>query len=150
MGKVIHWELCQKFRFDRANKWYIHNPESVLENETHKIVWDFKLRTDHLITDRRPDQVIVNKKKKKKKKKKERKKKNKEKRTCRIVDFAVPTDHRVKLKESKKRDKYLDLARQLKKTKTMKNEGDSDTNYPIYQPLRSGRIWHKVNFWSGV
>ena len=22
--------------------------------------------------------------------------------------------------------------------------------YPIYQPLRSGRIWHKVNFLSGV
>ena len=21
---------------------------------------------------------------------------------------------------------------------------------PIYQPLRSGRIWHKVNFLSGV
>ena len=20
------------------------------------------------------------------------------------------------------------------------------TEYPIYQPLRSGRIWHKVNF----
>ena len=22
--------------------------------------------------------------------------------------------------------------------------------YPIYQPLRSGRIWHKVNFLSGI
>ena len=36
------------------------------------------------------------------------------KRTCRIVDFAIPADHRMKLKESKKRDKYLDLARKLK------------------------------------
>ena len=32
-----------------------------------------------------------------------------------IVEFAVLVDHRVKLKESKKRDKYLDLARELKK-----------------------------------
>ena len=32
-----------------------------------------------------------------------------------IVDFAVPADHRVKLKESKKKDKYLDLVRELKK-----------------------------------
>ena len=32
-----------------------------------------------------------------------------------IVDFAVLTDHRIKLKESEKRDKYLDLARELKK-----------------------------------
>ena len=39
----------------------------------------------------------------------------KNKRTCRILDFAVPADHRVKLKESEKRDKYLDLARKLKK-----------------------------------
>ena len=36
------------------------------------------------------------------------------KRTCRIVDIAVPANHRVKLKESEKRDKYVDLARELK------------------------------------
>ena len=29
--------------------------------------------------------------------------------------FAVPANHRVKLKENKKKDKYLDLARELKK-----------------------------------
>ena len=32
-----------------------------------------------------------------------------------IVDFAVPADHRIKLKECEKKDKYLDLARKLKK-----------------------------------
>ena len=37
------------------------------------------------------------------------------KRTYKIVDFAVPDDHRIKLKESKKKDKYLELARELKK-----------------------------------
>ena len=37
------------------------------------------------------------------------------KRICKIVDFAVPADHRIKLKECEKRDKYLDLARELKK-----------------------------------
>ena len=36
------------------------------------------------------------------------------KRTCRIVVFVVPADLKVKLKESEKRDKYLDLARELK------------------------------------
>ena len=39
----------------------------------------------------------------------------KKKRTCIIVDFAVPADHRIKQKESEKKDKYLDLARELKK-----------------------------------
>ena len=42
------------------------------------------------------------------------------KRTCRIVDFAIPADHRVKLNESEKKDKYLDLARELKKLRNMK------------------------------
>ena len=41
--------------------------------------------------------------------------KKKTERICRIVDFAAPVDHMVKLKEGKKRDKYLDLAWKLKK-----------------------------------
>ena len=28
--KVIHWEMCKKFEFDHANKWYIHNPDTVM------------------------------------------------------------------------------------------------------------------------
>ena len=39
----------------------------------------------------------------------------KKKRICKIVDFAVPADHRIKLKECEKKDMYLDLARELKK-----------------------------------
>ena len=34
---------------------------------------------------------------------------------CLIVDFAVPADHRVKLNENKKKNKYLNLTRELKK-----------------------------------
>ena len=36
--------------------------------------------------------------------------------TYKIVDFAVPADHRVKLKEIEKKDKYLDLTREVEKT----------------------------------
>ena len=39
----------------------------------------------------------------------------KKKRICKMVDFAVPADHRINLKECEKKDKYLDLARELKK-----------------------------------
>ena len=35
------------------------------------------------------------------------------------MDFAVPADHRVKLKESEKKDKYLGLTRERKKTMVM-------------------------------
>ena len=66
VGKVIYWKLCNKFKFDHNTKWYIHKPESVLENETHKILWDFKIQTGHLIPARKPDQVIKNKTKQKK------------------------------------------------------------------------------------
>ena len=37
------------------------------------------------------------------------------KRTCRVVDFAVQTDHKVKIKENEKRDNYQDLAREQEK-----------------------------------
>ena len=36
------------------------------------------------------------------------------------MDLAVPAEHRVKLDESEKRDKYLDLAKELKKLWNMK------------------------------
>ena len=44
------------------------------------------------------------------------------KRPCRIVDFTLPADHSIKLKESEKRNKYLALARELKKTMKLENE----------------------------
>ena len=96
--------MCKKFKFDHTNKLYMHKPVPVLENDTHKLLWDFDIQTDHLISARRPDLIIINKKRK----------------ICKIVDFAVLADHRIKLKEYKKRDKYLDLALELKKVWNMK------------------------------
>ena len=32
VGKVIHEELCKRFKFDHAYKWYLSKLESVLEN----------------------------------------------------------------------------------------------------------------------
>ena len=62
VGKLIHWEMCKKSKFDHINKWYMHNPAPVLENDTHKLLWDFNIQTDHLIPARRPDLIIINKK----------------------------------------------------------------------------------------
>ena len=72
VGKVIHWEMCKKFKFDYTNKWYMHNPAPVQQNDTHKLQWDFYIHTDHLMSARRPDLIIINKKK----------------RICKIVDLA--------------------------------------------------------------
>ena len=42
VAKGIHWESCKKLKFDHTNKWYMHNTQSVLENEMHKHLgfWD--------------------------------------------------------------------------------------------------------------
>ena len=82
----------------------MHNPAPVLENDSYKLLWDFNIQTDHLITAIRPDLIIIIKKK----------------RICKIIDFTVPADHRINLKESEKKDKYLNLARELKKPWNMK------------------------------
>ena len=87
------------------NKWQMHNPESVQENETHKLQWDFDIQTNRLISARRPDLIIINKKKK---------------RTCKFEDFDVPADHIIKLKESEKKDEYLNPAGEWKKLWNMK------------------------------
>ena len=47
----------------------------------HKILLNFEMQTDHQIPIRRQDLDVINKKK----------------RTYRIVDFAVPVDHQVKI-----------------------------------------------------
>ena len=74
----------------------MHNPTSALENDTLKLLWDLDIKTNHLISARRPGL------------------KKQKKRTSKILNFAVLTDHRVKLKESEKKNKYLDLASELK------------------------------------
>ena len=63
VGKVIHWEMCKKSKSDHRNKWYMHNQTSVLENDTHELLWDFDMQTDHLISARRPNLILINKKK---------------------------------------------------------------------------------------
>ena len=80
-------------------RWFEHKPESVLENEDYKILWDFSIQTDHVIEARRPDLFVVDKKE----------------RSCKIIDFAVPGDSRIEEKEKDKIEKYQDLGRELQK-----------------------------------
>ena len=35
----------------------------IIENDKHKLLWDFNIQTDQLITARRPDLITINKKK---------------------------------------------------------------------------------------
>ena len=60
---------------------------------------DFSIQTDRVIEARRPDFNVVDKKR----------------RTCKIIDFAVPGDSRIEEKEKEKIEKYQDLRRGLQK-----------------------------------
>ena len=103
VAQALHWELCRKNDLQHEKNWYEHNPQSVVENDKCKILWDFTIQTDHYITARRPDIVVV----------------DKDKKTCQLIDVACPGDKRVKEKEDEKVVKYQDLARELRKIWSM-------------------------------
>ena len=91
LGKIVHWKLARKCNFEAGDKWYEHEPESVLQNGDFKILWDLSIQ--------RPDLVVV----------------NKTDRSCKITDFAVLGDSRIEEKEKDKIEKYQDLGRELQK-----------------------------------
>ena len=101
----------------------MHNPEFDLKNEMPKILWDIEMQDDHLISARRPNIEIFN---------------NKKMRILQIVVFAVPADHRVILKERKRKDKYLDIFE--KKTMEYKHDGDTNcSGSSRYSPQNMGK-----------
>ena len=61
LGKIVHWKLARKCNFEARDKWYKHEPESALENEDYKILWDFSIQTD-VIEAWTPDLAVVDKK----------------------------------------------------------------------------------------
>ena len=72
----------------------MHDSESILKNENHKILWDFVIQIDYRIPTRTAARPLM--------------------------DFAVPVDHRVKIKEGEKRSTFLDFVRELNKLWNMR------------------------------
>ena len=67
---------------DKYLKWYINKPESILEDETHQILWDFKIQMDHKVQVKRPGLILIKKKKI----------------TCQLEDFSDPLKRRLEMK----------------------------------------------------
>ena len=55
----------------------------VLENNDYKLLWDYNIQTDHQISARRSDLVVI----------------NKQEQTCQVIDIAVTEDTAVRAKE---------------------------------------------------
>ena len=83
VAKMLHWKLCKKWGFNKAEKWYIHKPEKVLESENCKIFWDFPIQTDKTLEHNRPDITVIDKKSKK----------------CMLIDPACPFNTRIERKK---------------------------------------------------
>ena len=99
VAKALHWKICKEYDLPSTEKWYNHIPDKVLENEKIKILWDYDVRTDHVIQARRPDLILVQKETKK----------------VSLIDVAIPWDSRVEDKSKEKIEKYQDLKMELRR-----------------------------------
>ena len=84
VGQALHWKLYQKFSLPCKDKWY----DGVMVNDQVKVLWDFKVQTDHHLQHNRTDIVVLEKE-----------------RTCSVIDVSCHFDTRVLEKEQEKMKK---------------------------------------------
>ena len=95
---AIHSELCKKMMLDHVNKRYITQPR-ICPGE-----WNAQTLPGFWVTNRSPNLSQITRPCNKQQKKEN------------LSNYRlVPADLRVNLKESEKKDKYMNLARELKK-----------------------------------
>ena len=99
VAKMLHWKLCEKWGFSKAEKWYIHKPEKVLESESCKILWDFPIQADKTLEHNRPDITVIDKKNKK----------------FILIDPACPFDTCIEKKKEDKCANYSELKYEIAK-----------------------------------
>ena len=81
--------------------WYEHVPHSVVRNQGGKvnILWNQQVQTDRTIPNNKPDIII----------------RDNEKRTCMLIDVAIPGDRNVIKKEAEKILKFKDLTIEMQR-----------------------------------
>ena len=91
--------ICTHYGLQTCKKPWLYVPQPVVESRDVKILWDFEVRTDHVISAQRPDIIVLDYKKK-----------------CGIlIDVAIPADINIIEKEKEKILKYQDLRIELQK-----------------------------------
>jgi len=99
VASLVHRALCNHLGIRTCDKHWFHTLQPVILAKNVKILWDFDIRTDHLISANRPDIVVVNN-------------------DCHsgiLIDVAIPADANIVSKESEKISKYQDLCIELQK-----------------------------------
>ncbi|CAH3014406.1 unnamed protein product, partial [Porites evermanni] len=102
----LHWSICKDHDIEIADKWYEHEPETVIHNKDNNItiMWDMPVNTDRTITANRPDIIV----------------KDSVNSTCKLIDMTVPSDRNIALKETEKKCKYKDLELEIQRMWHMK------------------------------
>ena len=97
----VYWELCQKYGIGCANIWFEKVPDTVQRSEDgqFEIWWDRPIETTIKLENNRPDVIVINRQDKE----------------WTIVEFSVPWDKNVLLKEEEDIQRYILLAKEIRK-----------------------------------
>jgi Reverse transcriptase (RNA-dependent DNA polymerase) len=98
-AKVVHQALARRSGFvEREVPYFRARPETVLENDRYKLLWDMPITTDRAVEANRPDMVWVDRVAKK----------------GFIIDMAAPLDKNIVATMAEKRRKYHPLAIEIR------------------------------------
>jgi len=93
VASYIHWKLSNNAGFDVVKNWWQHHPDSVLENDVCRILWDYTIFTGSSLAHNRPDITYMIKGENK----------------TMFIEVAVPGDSRISHKMVEKKERYADL-----------------------------------------
>ena len=101
MGVRVYWELCKKYGVGCSEKWFEEVPDTVRVSQDgeFEIWWDRPIETTVKLDHNRPDIIVI----------------NRQDNEWIIVEFSVPWDKNVLLKEEEKVSKYIPLAKEIRK-----------------------------------
>lgn len=99
--RVLYYHLRHHYGIDKTPvlPYAPGEIESVIENETCKIFWNFSFSTTRQLTATKPDIVLL----------------DKTTRSMYVIEFSAPAETNVVAKETEKRTKYQDLLFELRK-----------------------------------
>lgn len=101
MGLRVYWEVCRKYGIQCAERWYEEKPDEVRvsKDQNYEVWWDRAVQTANTMESNRPDVVLIDRVQKE----------------WIIIDFSVPWDKNVRIKEDEKVRKYSPLAREVRR-----------------------------------
>ena len=98
----VYWELCWKYGIGCANNnWFEDVPDTAWRSEVgqFEIWWDRPIETTVKLEHNRPNMILISQQDKE----------------WTIVEFSVPWDKNVLLKEEEKIQRYITLTKEIRK-----------------------------------